>query len=118
MSAVELIWCSCKSMVPPLGKIERMRLRKRAFGLLGLNLLLGGGTTGIFMHGAVWGYARSLLSPVKLLQPQREFVRLLVDAAAGGGWGPAKTDRKLQLFVAKPLRPLMPGVCVGHPSKV
>ena len=117
MSALELIWCSCKSMIPPLGKIERMWLRKRTFELLDLNLLLGESTTGIFMHDVVRDYARSLLGSVELLQSQRKFVRLLVDAAPEHGWDPAKTDEKLQLFVAKSLRPLMLEMCGEHPSE-
>ena len=66
MSALELIWCSHTGVLPPLGKIERMWLRKRTFELLDLNLLLGESTTGIFMHDVVRDYARSLLSPVNL----------------------------------------------------
>ena len=117
MAALELIWCSHKAVRPPLAKIERMWLRKRAFELLDLNLLLGESTTGIFMHDVVRDYARSLLSPVELLQSQRKFVRLLVDTAPEDGWDPTKTDEKLQLFVAKSLRPLMLEMCAEHPSK-
>ena len=51
MIALELVWCSFKSIPPPLGRMERIQLRRWCFQLIDRNLVLGetSSSGGIFM---------------------------------------------------------------------
>ena len=103
MEAAELIWCSYQHILPPLSRLELMKLRRHLFALLDRNLLLGESITGVYMHDVVRDASRGMAGGDALQQHQRELVQLLHAATPAQGW-PSVRAEPLGAYVLQSLR--------------